>query len=424
MLPPIADRIATEIAARSNQVDAAIRLLDDGATVPFIARYRKEATGGLDDTQLRNLEERLRYLRELESRREAVLESIGDQGRLTPELETSIRAAETKQRLEDLYAPYKPKRRTRAQIAAEAGLEALADALLADPSLDPEAMAGDYLCPAFTTAEGDENPGVADPKAALDGARWILMERFAEDPDLVGELRELLAGRGVLCSRVADGKAEAGAKFRDYFEYQEALAAIPSHRALALFRGRSEDVLRLEVKLPEELETDRGPLEPGPCEHRIAARYDLGDRGRPADGWLMEVVRFTWRARLAWQLETQLLGGLRERAEEEAIRVFARNLRDLLLAAPAGARPTLGLDPGIRTGVKVAVVDATGQLVATDDHLSVPRAEERTGAAPPASWTAGRRPTASSWSPSATAPPPGRPSSWWPSCRTRNRACA
>jgi uncharacterized protein len=380
MLPPIADRIATEIAARSNQVDAAIRLLDDGATVPFIARYRKEATGGLDDTQLRNLEERLRYLRELEARREAVLESIGDQGRLTPELETSIRDAQTKQRLEDLYAPYKPKRRTRAQIAAEAGLEALADALLADPSLDPETTAGDYLCAAFTTAEGDENPGVADSKAALDGARWILMERFAEDPELVGDLRELLAGQGLLCSRVAEGKADAGAKFRDYFDYQEALAAIPSHRALALFRGRSEDILRLEVKLLEELDAERGPLEHGPCEHRIASRYDLGDRGRPADGWLMEVVRFTWRARLAWQLETQLLGDLRERAEEEAIRVFARNLRDLLLAAPAGPRPTLGLDPGIRTGVKVAVVDGTGRLLDTDTVFPFEPRRDRDGA--------------------------------------------
>lgn len=380
MLPPIADRIAAEIAARSNQVDAAIRLLDDGATVPFIARYRKEATGGLDDTQLRNLEERLRYLRELESRREAVLESIGDQGRLTPELETSIRAAETRQRLEDLYAPYKPRRRTRAQIAAEAGLEELADALLADPALDPGTEAAQYLCAAFTTEAGDENPGVADTKAALDGARWILMERFAEDPELVGELRELLAGRGVLCSRVAEGKADAGAKFRDYFEYEEPLAAIPSHRALALFRGRSEDVLRLEVKLPEELETEPGPLEPGPCERRIAARFDLGDRGRPADGWLMEVVRFTWRARLAQQLETQLLGDLRERAEEEAIRVFARNLRDLLLAAPAGPRPTLGLDPGIRTGVKVAVVDGTGRLVDTDTLYPFEPRRDRAGA--------------------------------------------
>ena len=363
---PIESRIAAELAVKPPQVIAAVALLDDGATVPFIARYRKEATGGLDDAQLRTLQERLTYLRELEERRAAVLQSIAEQGKLTPELRQSLEAADTKQRLEDLYLPFKPKRRTKAQIAREAGLDALARALLADPTLDPQTEAARYLKAPFTTEQG-ENPGVADAKAALDGARQVLLEQFAEDAALVGDLREHLRDSARLVSKVAEGKAEAGAKFRDYFDYQEPLAAIPSHRALALLRGRKEEVLQLALKLPEELEETAQPAaaELNSCERKIAARFGISPRGRPGDAWLLQTARWTWQVKLAWQLEGELLSELREAAEQEAIRVFASNLHDLLLAAPAGPRATMGLDPGLRTGVKVAVVDRTGKVLDT-----------------------------------------------------------
>ncbi|MBW4050789.1 MAG: RNA-binding transcriptional accessory protein [Proteobacteria bacterium] len=367
-MTPIESRIAAELSVKPPQVIAAVALLDGGATVPFIARYRKEATGGLDDVQLRTLQERLGYLRELEERRAAVLKSVEEQGKLTPDLRRNLEAADTKQRLEDLYLPFKPKRRTKAQIAREAGLDALAQALLADPMRDPQAEAARYLKAPFTTEHG-ENPGVPDAKAALDGARQVLMEQFAEDAALVGELREHLRASARLVSRVAEGKEEAGAKFRDYFDYQEPLEAIPSHRALALFRGRKEEVLQIALKLPEQLEA-AGPPAAAPealnsCERKIAARFDICSRDRPGDAWLVQTARWTWQVKLAWQLEGELLAQLRERAEEEAIRVFARNLHDLLLAAPAGPRATMGLDPGLRTGVKVAVVDGTGKVLDT-----------------------------------------------------------
>ena len=363
---PIESRIAAELAARPQQVIAAVALLDGGATVPFIARYRKEATGGLDDAQLRTLQERLAYLRELEERRATILKSIEEQSKLTAELRQSIESADSKQRLEDLYLPYRPKRRTKGQIAREAGLDVLAAALLADPRLDPQAEAARYLKAPFATEHG-ENPGVADVKAALDGARQVLMEEFAEDAALAGALREYLRDNAWLLSRVAAGKEEAGAKFRDYFDYREPLKAIPSHRALALFRGRREEILQLTLKLPEELEA------PAPassealnaCERRIAAHFQVSEQGRPGDAWLSQTVRWTWQVKLAWRLEGELLAELRAQAEEEAIGVFARNLHDLLLAAPAGPRCTMGLDPGLRTGVKVAVVDRTGKVLET-----------------------------------------------------------
>jgi uncharacterized protein len=363
-------RIATELAVGPRQVAAAVTLLDAGSTVPFIARYRKEATGGLDDAQLRTLEERLGYLRELEERRAAILKSIGEQGKLTPQLQASIDAADTKQRLEDLYLPYKPKRRTKAMIAREAGLDALAVALLADATLTPEKEALKFLKPAFTTEQG-ENPGVADVKAALEGARQILMEQFAEDAELVGALREHVKEQGQLVSRVAAGKEEGGAKFRDYFDYREPIGVVPSHRALALFRGRKEEVLQVALKLPEELAEAQGtnstPSQApfNTCERKICTRNAIADQGRPADAWLLQTARWTWQVKLAWQIEGELFAALREHAEEEAIRVFARNLHDLLLAAPAGPRATMGLDPGLRTGVKVAVVDRTGKLLDT-----------------------------------------------------------
>ena len=367
----IESRIAAELAATPQQVIAAIALLDGGATVPFIARYRKEATSGLDDAQLRTLQERLVYLRELEERRAAILKSIEEQGKLTPELRQSVDAADTKQRLEDLYLPYKPKRRTKAQIAREAGLDALAAALLAEPRLDPLTEAAKYLRAPFTTEQG-ENPGVPDEKAALEGARQVLMEQFAEDAALVGELRDHLRENGWVVSRMEAGKEEAGAKFRDYFDYREPIKAIPSHRALALFRGRKEEMLQLALKLPEELEPLEGqgrsaaPSEgPNACERKIAAHFEVSAQGRPADAWLSQTVRWTWQVKLAWQLEGELFAELRARAEEEAISVFARNLHDLLLAAPAGPRATMGLDPGVRTGVKAAVVDQTGKVLDT-----------------------------------------------------------
>ncbi|MDW5377398.1 Tex family protein [Halomonas sp. HP20-15] len=346
-------RLAGELAVRPNQVTAAVEMLDGGATVPFISRYRKEATGGLDDGQLRELEERLRYLRELEERRAAVLASIDEQGKLTDALAAQVRDADTKQRLEDLYLPYKKKRRTKAQIAREAGLEPLADALLADPTLDPESEAQGYL----RAADGD-TPAIEDAKAALDGAKQILMERFAEDAELVGRLRDRLWDEGELRARVVDGKQREGAKFSDYFEHDERLAKVPSHRALAMFRGRNEGVLALSLKLPGE---DEVPVHP--AEVAIARHVGVEDHGRAADRWLREVVRWTWRVKLYTHLETELMGRLRERAELEAIGVFAANLKDLLLAAPAGQQATLAIDPGLRTGCKVAVVDATGQYL-------------------------------------------------------------
>jgi uncharacterized protein len=366
VLISIENRIASELAIKPAQVVATVALLDGGATVPFVARYRKEATGGLDDIQLRALSERLIYLRALEERRAAVLKSIEEQNKLTPELRASIEAADSKQRLEDLYLPYKPKRRTRAQIARQAGLAPLAESLLSDPTLDPATEAARYLKEPFASDDGD-NPGVPDIKAALDGARQILIEQFAEDAELLGALRERVQSQGVVVSKVAEGKEEAGAKFRDYFDYSEALGAIPSHRALALFRGRTEEILRVSLKLPEELPVAGNPPPPGPnsCEMKIAVRNGIADKGRAADAWLKDTVRWTWQFKIAFQLEAEMFIALRDRAEEEAIRVFGRNLHDLLLAAPAGARMTMGLDPGIRTGVKVAIIDQTGKVVDT-----------------------------------------------------------
>jgi uncharacterized protein len=348
----IAQTIANEIGAQSAQVRAAVGLLDEGASVPFIARYRKEVTGGLDDTQLRNLEVRLTYLRELEERRAAVLASIGEQGKLSDELRNDILAADTKSRLEDLYLPYKPKRRTRAQIAREAGLEPLADGLLADPTQDPQVFASGFV---------DAGKGVADTKAALEGARAILMERWGEDAALVGELRTWLGETGVIRARVAEGKEVEGAKYRDYFEHAEALAKIPSHRLLALFRARREEILFLELDPGSDAEAGHQY-----AEGRVARKAGIADQGRAADRWLLDACRLTWRAKLHTHLLLDLFNQAREKAEAEAIAVFGDNLKDLLLAAPAGPKTVLGLDPGIRTGCKIAVVDATGKLVATD----------------------------------------------------------
>jgi uncharacterized protein len=350
----IAQRIADELKVCIYQVESTIGLLDEGATVPFIARYRKEVTGGLDDTQLRRLDERLIYLRELEERRQTVLKSIAEQGKLTPALKTAILAADNKTRLEDLYLPYKPKRRTKAQIAREAGLEPLALALLENPALDPNQEASGYL---------NTDKGIADATAALDGAKQILMERFAEDAELVGRLREHLWKNGNLVSKVVRGKEQEGAKFSDYFDFAERLDKIPSHRALALFRGSKEGALHLELALPED--RDLGRAETGAAERMIATHIGIRDKGRAADDWLKGVVRGAWRIKILTHLDTNLKSRLREAAEEEAIRVFARNLHDLLLAAPAGPRATIGLDPGLRTGVKVAVVDTTGKLLET-----------------------------------------------------------
>ena len=326
-------------------------MLDGGATVPFIARYRKEVTGSLDDSQLRSLEDRLRYLRELEDRRSTILNSIEEQGKLTDELRASIDSADTKNRLEDLYLPYKPKRRTKAQIAREAGLEPLADALYDDPTLEPESTAEGYI---------NDEAGVTDTKAALDGARYILMERFAEDAELLGELRDFIWQQGQLKVTVVDGKENEGAKFRDYFDHVEPLKKVPSHRALAILRGRNEGMLTYSIVVGDA-EDDR--RQPHPAEQRIAARWHIRDNGRAADRWLSEVVRWTWRVKLSTQIETDLMAQVREAAETEAINVFAANLKDLLLLAPAGPRATLGLDPGLRTGVKVAIIDGTGQVV-------------------------------------------------------------
>ncbi len=365
MLPTIEQRLAQELSAKPAQVTAAIALMDEGATVPFIARYRKEVTGGLDDTQLRLLEERLSYLRELEERRKAIVLSIEEQGKMTPELLKAILLAEDKTRLEDLYLPYKPKRRTKAQIASEAGLESLANNLLTKPLLDPEAEAAQYLKEPFTTDQGD-NPGVPDAKAALEGARQILMERFAEDAALVQSLRLYLQDHGVVESKVSAGKEQEGEKFADYFDYSEPIKAIPSHRALALFRGRREQILMVNLRLDSEEEKPKWDAPHNPCETRIANHFQIKNEGRPADQWLADTVRWTWRIKCSLHLESELMSALRERSEAEAIAVFARNLKDLLLAAPAGPRVTIGLDPGMRTGVKVAVVDATGKVVDTE----------------------------------------------------------
>lgn len=347
----IEQKIAEEIAAKPAQVQAAVELLDGGATVPFIARYRKEATGGLDDTQLRNLEERLRYLRELEDRRAAILASITEQGKLSDVLKKEILEADTKARLEDLYLPYKPKRRTKAQIAREAGLQPLADGLREDPTRKPEEFAQQFI---------DAGKGVADIKAALDGARAILLEEFSEDAALVGELRGWLTERGQVRARVVAGKENEGAKFRDYFDHAEPVRSIPSHRMLALFRARNEGIIDLELE--PTTEPEQGHAE---AEGRVAAHFGIAQRGRPADAWLLETCRQTWRVKLHLHLALDLFGKTRESAEDEAIRVFGENLKDLLLAAPAGPKVVMGIDPGIRTGCKVAIVDGTGKLLAT-----------------------------------------------------------
>ncbi|MEZ5492978.1 MAG: Tex family protein [Gammaproteobacteria bacterium] len=350
----ISAQLAEELNVKLAQVQAAVELLDDGATVPFIARYRKEVTGGLDDLQLRDLEARLRYLRELEDRRKVILDSIGEQEKLTPELEKQVRAAQTKTELEDLYLPYKPKRRTRGMIAIEAGLEPLADQLYADPGLDPLVEAEAFV---------DPEKGVADVKAALEGARYILMERFSEDAGLTGRLRNTLWENGVLQSKVLADKEKEAAKFRDYFDYEEPLNKIPSHRALAVFRGRKEGFLSLTVASRPAAEIARQPDRLDLCEVMVATHFGIQDQGRPGDGWLREVAGWTWRVKLLTRLEVDLLGQLREQAEDEAIRVFAQNLKAILLASPAGGRVTMGLDPGLRTGVKVSIVDATGKYL-------------------------------------------------------------
>lgn len=348
----IEKQIAGELNARPEQVQAAVRLLDEGSTVPFIARYRKEVTGGLDDSQLRTLESRLGYLRELEDRRQVIIRSIEEQGKLTPELARELNGADSKTRLEDLYLPYKPKRRTKGQMAIEAGLEPLASLLLTDPMRDPEQAAAAFL---------NSDHGITDSKAALDGARYILMERFAEQADLLEKLRDYLWHNATLRARVVAGKEQEGAKFKDYFEHDEPLHKAPSHRVLAMLRGRNEGILNLALITGE----DEGS---SPCEGIIAHHLKLNLQNRPADKWLQGVVSWTWKIKLSLQMETELIGRIRESAEDEAIKVFAMNLQDLLMAAPAGMRCTMGLDPGIRTGVKVAVVDATGKLV---DHATI-----------------------------------------------------
>ncbi|HLP70743.1 MAG TPA: Tex family protein, partial [Rhizobium sp.] len=340
--------IAAEISARPDQVVAAVGLLDEGATVPFIARYRKEVTGGLDDTQLRNLSERLIYLRELAARRKAIVESITSQGKMTDELAAKIAGVATKAELEDIYLPYKPKRRTRAEIARERGLAPLAEAIWADRTADPAKLAETYL--------GDEVP---DAKVALEGARDIVAEGIAENADLLGRLRNDLKDRALLYSKVVEGKEQAGEKFADYFDHSERWATVPGHRALAMLRGWNEEVLTLAIEADRD---DPSPVKP--AQRMIAAAFAIADKG-PADRWLMEVAGWTWRVKLSMSLSLDLMRELRERAEEEAIHVFARNLKDLLLAAPAGSRATMGLDPGIRTGVKVAIVDGTGKVVDT-----------------------------------------------------------
>ena len=350
----ISQLIAQELNVRDSQILAAIQLLDDGNTIPFIARYRKEATGGLDDTQLRHFETRLIYLRELEDRRQTILKSIEEQGKLTDELRDKIQTTQSKTELEDLYLPFKPKRRTKGQIAIEAGLEPLADLLWNEPKTVPETTALDYV---------NAEKGVADVKAALDGARYILMERFAEDAGLLAKVRDYLSKNALLVSKVLEGKEVEGAKFQDYFDHQELLKNVPSHRALAMFRGRNEGILQLSLNAdPEAEEGSRQSY----CEEIIRDYLGVRFTGQPADKWREQVIAWTWKIKVALHLETELMATLREKAEEEAIDVFARNLTALLMAAPAGAKNTMGLDPGLRTGVKVAVVDNTGKLLATD----------------------------------------------------------
>lgn len=349
----IINKIADELSVQPSQVTAAVKLLDDGATVPFIARYRKEVTQGLDDTQLRTLEQRLTYLRELEERRDVILKSIEEQGKLTDELKSSISSADSKTTLEDLYLPYKPRRRTKGQIAIEAGLEPLADALFNNPDTDAESEAQKYV--------NAEN-GIADTKLALEGARYILMERFAEDASLLAKVRHYLIENAHVKSTVAPGKEQEAAKYKDYFEHSEKYKTVPSHRALAMFRGRNEGMLHIQLDADPQSE-EKGPSH---CEHIIASHYDIMHRGRGADDFLAQVVQWTWKIKIGLHMETELFSALRERAEEEAIEVFAKNLNDLLMAAPAGAKTTMGLDPGLRTGVKVAVVDSTGKVVATN----------------------------------------------------------
>lgn len=342
--------LATELNVATAQVSAAVKLLDEGASVPFIARYRKEITGGLDDTQLRNLESRLAYLRELEDRRTVIINSINEQGQLTDALNKELLAADTKTRLEDLYLPYKPKRRTKGQIAIEAGLSPLADQLFADPTQTPDLLAAQFI---------NADAGIADSKAALDGAKYILMERFAEQADLLEAIRSYLRQHGQLQAKVVAGQATAGAKFSDYFEHQEPLSRVPSHRLLAMLRGRNEGVLSLSLMVETQADSH-------PCEAIIAHHLGWKNQQRAADTWLAGVISWTWRVKLSLQMETELLGLARDQAEAEAIKVFALNMQDLLMAAPAGARVTMGLDPGFRTGVKVAVVDGTGKLLAHD----------------------------------------------------------
>ncbi|HHF6883301.1 Tex family protein [Haemophilus influenzae] len=349
----ISQIIAAELTVQPQQILAAIQLLDDGNTIPFIARYRKEATGGLDDTQLRHFETRLIYLRELEERRQTILKSIEEQGKLTDELRDKIHATQSKTELEDLYLPYKPKRRTKGQIAIEAGLEPLADLLWSEPKNDLESTALSFV---------DAEKGVADSKAALDGARYILMERFAEDAGLLAKVRDYLAKNAVIVSKVIEGKETEGAKFQDYFDHQELLKNVPSHRALAMFRGRNEGILQLSLNAdPDAEEGSRQSY----CEEIIRDYLDVRFTGQPADKWREQVIAWTWKIKVSLHLETELMASLREKAEEEAIDVFARNLTALLMAAPAGAKSTMGLDPGLRTGVKVAVVDNTGKLLDT-----------------------------------------------------------
>ena len=353
--PDVAPAVAADVSVKEAQARAAIALLDEGSTVPFIARYRKEVTGGLDDSQLRLLEERLRYRRELEDRRAAVLKSVSDQGKLTDELKLKFLRADSKADLEDLYLPYKPKRRTKAMIAREAGLEPLAEALLSDPRQDPVALAEQYI---------DADKGVEDGGKALEGARQILMEQFAETPEVAKAVRERMGNEAIVVSKVVPGKEKDGEKFADYFDYQEPISQVPPHRALALFRGRKAEVLSLDVKLPEEMDLDDPRAFP-PQAAMIAAILDLKDEGRPADKWMKETVRWTWKVKMAFRTEGELFSNVFEQSEDESIRVFAENLRDLLLSAPAGPKAVLALDPGFRTGCKVAVVDPTGKLLDT-----------------------------------------------------------
>ncbi|EGQ7979020.1 S1 RNA-binding domain-containing protein [Vibrio cholerae] len=354
MSKAICHQIAQELNVRPEQVIAAVTLIDDGNTVPFIARYRKEVTGGLDDTQLRNLDSRLAYLREMDDRRQTILKSIQEQGKLTPELEQAILSADSKNRLEDLYLPYKPKRRTKGQIAIEAGLEPLADTLWTQPNTDPESEAIKYI---------NAEKGVADSKAALDGARAIVMERIAEDANLLEKIRQHLNRNAEIVSRVVEGKEQAGEKFKDYFDHREPISKAPSHRALAMLRGRNEGFLTLTLNADPELEES---ARQSYCETLIAEHYGIHLSQATADAWRKQVISWAWKIKISMHMETELMSAMKERAEIEAIEVFATNLKDLLMAAPAGPRATLGLDPGLRTGCKVAVVDATGKVLATD----------------------------------------------------------